>query len=465
MDDVKEISIEQLVKLLLKNKLLIIISTVVCLIIAFTVTSFVMKKKYESIVKLYVYTPVTGTQNASQDLSALNYAQKVVNTYIQMLNTRAFREEIRAITQLGYTQVQLTEMISFSALDETEVFQARVVSTSPEDSVEIAMAIANVAPDVIKSIQESSNLKIVDPPVLNNIPVSPNMNQNLAIGLLAGLAGSVLFIFLRDMFDNKIKTSEDLSEQHNISVLAEVTDIGKAERNKKIVRNAPVVSNGEKYQIDKSCQEAYRTARTNLAFSLIKKGCKKVAVVSSVSKEGKTTTSINLAISLSQQIGVKVLLVDCDLRKPRLHHFFDMPSVPGLSDYLCGLNALDEVLRETHIQNLSFISSGTGPPNPAELLSSNAFVSFVESVQDNYDYIIFDTSPINLVVDALEVIKRCDSVVLTAIQGVSLHPEFEITVSKVKSANALVAGVVLHGVESSRKKYYSGDKEYYNYYY
>jgi capsular exopolysaccharide synthesis family protein len=267
---------------------------------------------------------------------------------------------------------------------------------------------------------------------------------------------------MRDLFDNKVKSAEELSELHGVSVLSEVSDIGKTERNKKGARTAPVSKEGEMYQIDKAYLEAYRTARTNLAFSVIKKGCKTIGITSSVSKEGKTTTSVNLSIALSQQIGVKVLLIDCDLRKPRLHQFFGFPSVPGVSDCLGGFNSLEEVLRTTHIPNLHLITAGTIPPNPSELLSSNAFISFAESLQNDFDYIVFDTSPINIVVDAFSLLKLCDGAVLTAVQGLSTHPEFEKTVSIVKNLGTKVIGTVLHGVETTRKKGYSG--EYYYYY-
>jgi capsular exopolysaccharide synthesis family protein len=462
MNEAKEVSLEQLFKLLLKHKLLILIFTVMGLLISLGVTKLVMKEKYQSFVKLYVYSPSLGQSSSSADLNALNYAQKVVNTYIQMLDTRSFREEIRTVTGLNYTERQLDTMIEYSALNATEVFQATVTSNKPEDSLRIATAISSAAPAVISNIQESSNLKIVDEAVINNVPVSPNLRTNLAIGLVGGLAAAVFLIFMMDLFDNKVKSAVDLSELHSISVLAEVSDISKADRGKKGARTAPVTKEGEMYQIDKAYMEAYRTARTNLAFSVLKKGCKKIVITSSVSKEGKTTTSVNLAIALSQQIGVKVLLIDCDLRKPRLHQFFGFPSVPGVSDCLGGFNNLEEVMRQTHFPNLALITAGTIPPNPSELLSSNAFTTFAESLQNEFDYILFDTSPINIVVDAFSLLKICDGAVLTAVQGVSTHPEFEKTVGIVKNLGAKVVGAVLHGVESTRKKGYSG--EYYYYY-
>jgi capsular exopolysaccharide synthesis family protein len=224
---------------------------------------------------------------------------------------------------------------------------------------------------------------------------------------------------------------------------------------KKDYEDAYVHKPAEKYHIGKAFRESYKTARANLVFSLSKGGCKKVVVASSLPREGKTLTSVNLAIEFAQQINSRVLLLDCDLRKPRVHRFFGVQNVAGLTDYLLKLKTLDEIVIKTHIDNLSLICSGTLPPNPSEILTSEYFFDFFKNFEDNYDYIIIDTSPLNIIVDALSVIKLSDGVVLSVIQGVSTHPEFLKTVSAIKKIDARILGVILHGVEhTNRKKYY-----------
>jgi capsular exopolysaccharide synthesis family protein len=460
VEDVTEISLQQLIGLLLKNKLLLFLSAVLGVVIALAITVFVLKNQYESTVKLYVYVPAAEQQTSSQDLNAINYAQKVVNTYIQMLDTRSFYTKISdAVGLPAYTPAEMQSMIKFSVLDTTEVFQAAVTSEAPEDSLTIAQAIASTAPSVIQEFQETAKLKIVDPPVINSVPVSPNLKLNLAIGLLAGLALAAMFVFLRDMLDTKIKGADELNDKYGLHVLAEVGDINEEERKKARKASAPDFTITQKYM------EAYRTARSNLNFSILKKGCKKICIVSSQPREGKTTSSMYLAITLAQQLNAKVLLVDCDLRKPRVYRYFKAQNTPGLTDYLSGQKTLDEIRQETTQENLTLICSGTVPPNPSELLASEAFVEFVGNMEADYDYVIYDTSPLNLVSDALSIVRLMDGVVVSAVKGMSVHPELAKTMEVLKSADAKITGVVLHGVERGKgygKGYY---KEGYGYEY
>ena len=158
-------------------------------------------------------------------------------------------------------------------------------------------------------------------------------------------------------------------------------------------------------------EEAYKSARTNIMFSVMKKGCKTIVVSSSSPNEGKTTTTINLAITFAQT-DQKVLLIDGDLRKPKIHHYFSIPNSPGLTNYLGARvgSVNDErvdlfsVIHPTEFENLSVMCSGSIPPNPAEILGSEPMSDFLKEIRADFDYIIIDTPPINGVSDALPVI-------------------------------------------------------------
>jgi capsular exopolysaccharide synthesis family protein len=424
-------------------------------LVSLVVTTFFLEDRYESYLKLYVYTPsVSGEQAVVQDMNAINLARRVVNTYIEMLNTRSFYQQISEDTGLRIQPAN----IRFSVLADTEVFQATVNSGAPEDAMAIAQSIASIAPRVIQDIYETASLKIVDPPRLNTDPVSPNLRMNLAIGLLAGLMIAGLFVFLRDLLDTKIKDAEQLTQRYGVHVLAEVGDINAEDR--RIAR--PSIIPEEEPIVASEHMEAYRTARTNLIFSVFKKGCKKIAVASSVSMEGKTLTSVNIAVALSKQLDIRVLLIDCDLRKPRVHRLFKTENVPGLSDYLCDMCSLDDIVQKVEFENLNVICSGTIPPNPSELIASSVFVNFLEDMEKLYDYIIIDTSPLVLVADALSIVRLVDGVILTAVAGVSIHPVFSKTLEMIKNMDAKVAGVILHGVEKGKRGYkYKYKYEYY----
>ncbi|HWQ80040.1 MAG TPA: CpsD/CapB family tyrosine-protein kinase [Anaerovoracaceae bacterium] len=197
---------------------------------------------------------------------------------------------------------------------------------------------------------------------------------------------------------------------------------------------------------DFAVTEAYKMIRTNLIFSLNKKGCRKIIVTSGLPKEGKSTTCVNLAITLAQTDS-RVLLIDCDLRKPIIHKILKLKSIPGISDFLGGLCGLESCFRDTVYPNLEVICAGTAPPNPGELLGGEGMEACLAGLEKEFDYILMDTPPVNMISDALNLSKLCDGVVVVVKQGETLQPELSKTLSRLAFVEAKVLGLVLNGVE------------------
>lgn len=196
--------------------------------------------------------------------------------------------------------------------------------------------------------------------------------------------------------------------------------------------------------------EAYKLIRTNIMFSILKDGCKKIVLSSSQSREGKTTTAINVAVSLSQT-GSKVLLIDADLRKPRVGQFFDYKDAPGLTNYLGKLSSLPESLHQTAFNNLSVLCSGVNVPNPSELLASEEMASFLTEMESCYDYIVIDTPPLNVVVDALPLIKLSDGVILVVRERYSTFPQLNQSIRNVELIGGKILGMILNDSKSKGK--------------
>lgn len=212
---------------------------------------------------------------------------------------------------------------------------------------------------------------------------------------------------------------------------------------------------GLKFRIE----ESYKSIRTNIMLSVIKDGCKTIVVSSSNAGEGKTTTSINLAISLSQA-DQRVLLIDGDLRKPKIHHYFSIPNAPGLTNFLSDVannksrNAdLFNTVHPTEIANLSIITSGSIPPNPAEILGSELMSEFLKEISKHFDYIIIDTPPINVVSDALPVVRMSDGIIVVIKSNSSTHPELAKTIEALKFIQANILGFVVNFVENKSSRY------------
>ncbi len=203
-----------------------------------------------------------------------------------------------------------------------------------------------------------------------------------------------------------------------------------------------------------AAKEAYRTIRANLAFSLIKPGCKVVVISSSVPGEGKTTTSANIAFSIARS-DKKVLLIDVDLRGPssQLSRLVKCDAKPGLTNFLSGMNTWEEVLHKNVFTNLDVICSGDVSPNPSEIVGSDSVAELIKKMREQYDYIILDTPPINFVSDALTLISQADGVVLVARPNYTTRSDLKKAVEQVNFAGGKILGVVVNGAQDEKHRY------------
>lgn len=226
---------------------------------------------------------------------------------------------------------------------------------------------------------------------------------------------------------------------------------------KKIKKNAekePIISK----EVPFAVEEAYKSLRTNLIFTLPGENCKVIEISSSLQKEGKSITAINLAISLSKN-GSKVILVDCDLRLPTVARKLRIEPKPGLTNLLFGMNKMDEVI-VTHASGIDVMPSGDLPPNPSEVLGSQNMKNTIDHLSKNYDYVILDTPPVGVVADAVVLSKYASGVILVVRTGKTTLENTRDAIDTLKLANANVLGFVMTDA-NEKKQYY--DKYGYTY--
>lgn len=201
--------------------------------------------------------------------------------------------------------------------------------------------------------------------------------------------------------------------------------------------------------------EQFRTIRTNIQFSAVDKKIQSLVVTSAEPSEGKSTVSSNLAVVWAKQ-NEKVLLIDADLRWPTAHRTFNLLNAAGLSSYLSNNAVYEEIIQETEVPNLSVISSGPVPPNPAELLNSRHINTLIERLEDEYDIIIFDVPPINTVTDAQLLANKADGVILVVPQGIAEKGSVTHAVEQLNKVHAKVLGTVMNRFKADKAPGYYG---------
>ena len=242
-----EISFKDIMRIIKKNLALIIVVSLLFAAVSYCVTSLFIKKTYTSSVKLYVSANYSDN-NANEDLSTYNYTSKLVTTYIEMLDTNKFYNAVSEELDGKYTPSQLANAISFTNVENTEVFMAKVVFGDPTQAKNIADAVAVVAPETIsKLLVNNYQLKIVDEATVPKKPTSPNLAKNVLLAFFAGMALMLVIAFLRDCFDIKVKYEDDMSMICGLPILSVVPDFESYANSKDIIKTKRRVKKGGKH--------------------------------------------------------------------------------------------------------------------------------------------------------------------------------------------------------------------------
>mgnify|MGYP001594153275 FL=1 len=311
----------------------------------------------------------------------------------------------------------------------------------------------------------ASNIQIVDQAELPRVPYKPNKKLNLLLAAVVGLFLGIGLAFFFEYLDNTVKTPEDVEQLIRLPSFGMVPEISNGRRRR--------LEKGTSYPVElitfghpKSVlSEAYRNIRTSILLSFSEKPPKKIAISSPNPAEGKTTTVINTAIALSQT-GAKVVIVDSDMRKPRVHKIFDVEKENGmgLSSFLSGHAELGALIKKTEIPNLFYIPAGPIPPNPSELVGSILFKSMMKSLGERFDHIVLDSPPVLGFADSIIISSCVDGVILVALGGRTSRETLQRAKEALYQVNAKILGVVINRVNIHRSDYGYYYYRYHSYY-
>jgi succinoglycan biosynthesis transport protein ExoP len=307
----------------------------------------------------------------------------------------------------------------------------------------------------------ASNIQIVDQAEFPVKPYKPNKPLNLLLAAVVGLFLGIGLAFFFEYLDNTVKTTEDVEQFIRLPSFGMVPQIS-YERRKRLERGAssPVelITHGHPKSM---LSEAYRSIRTSILLSFSEKPPKRILITSPNPEEGKTTTAINTAIALSQT-GAQVLILDTDMRKPRIHKIFNEENGVGLSNFLSGHAELESIIKKTEIPNLYYIPSGPIPPNPSELIGSNLFKGMMDSLGEKFNHIIFDSPPVLGFADSIILSTSVDGIILVVLGGKTPRETLQRAKEVLYQVNAKILGVVINRVDIRRSDY---GYYYYRYHY
>ena len=370
---------------------------------------------------------------------------------------REYLKEVSKANLQGQAERQLT------TLKREIQTKRRLLDTYTERQKTQELAIASDLPD---------NIKITQRAVTPVSPIGPERNRNIILAFLVSLMGGVGLAFLLDYLDDSIRTSDDIGRNLGLPTLALIPHQDAMDK-KQLTAISDGGGDGDVHSLAlialqntrSTIAEAYRHLRTSLLFSSAGNPPKTILVTSSQPSEGKTTTAINAAITLAQS-DAEVVIIDCDLRRPRLHSHFNMSNSHGLTNYLSGEKNTENLLKPCpDLPNLKIITSGPIPPNPAELLSSNEMKNLLEFLKTNYKHVILDSPPAISFTDSAILSTLVDGVVLVAMAGSSSIHLMKRFKQRLAGLGTRIYGVVLNGVKPNSLEYgYYGYNYSYDYY-
>ena len=300
---------------------------------------------------------------------------------------------------------------------------------------------------------QTTDVWVVEEAPTPEAPVSPNKKRNLMLGLLLGTMGGIGLAFFVEYLDNTVKSPDDAEERFGLPVLGAVP------------RLDPDSGSIEKILLSEkrsNITESYKSLRTAIMLSSADAPPKGILVTSMLPSEGKTTSAVNLSISFAMT-GKQVLLVDGDLRKPRVHKVFSLDNSRGLSTYLAG-GSEASIFQKGPLENLTILTAGPSPPNPSELLTSEKLPRLISAAQNKFDFVIFDSAPIMTVTDAL-ILSRLLATTLVVIRSSSTP--YEIVnkgLARLKEVNAPTPGLVINDFKLTKATPYYYHYYHYDYY-
>lgn len=389
------------------------------------------------------------------NMNDLTSAVQLLDTYAVVVRSSKVLDVVAERLQSKYPGINssfISSTLYMGSVGETGVLRINCTTGNAQLSADICNAVVDVAPAEIIRVVNAGNIEVID---YAETPYGPDYRNPSRRGMLGALAGGMLaaaILVLLFLLNHKVAEAEELTEAYTPPVLSSVVrekKKGKGPGTFVLDRNSPLLTS-----------ESYAKLRMNLLYTLVNKENKVIAVTSAISGEGKSTITANLAIACAIS-GKRVLLIDGDMRRASQQAIFDYDKdLPGLSEVLIGSCKWWDVVLSDERENLNILPTGHLPPNPAELLALPETAELLAETQQQFDLVLIDLPPINIVSDPLMVSSHVAGCLMVVRQGYSDHREIRKALSSAELTGMDVLGFIFYGEKINQGSYYS--KKYYS---
>ena len=474
--EIVDIQFRRIFNSILNNLWKILFTMLLGGIIALVISNYFITPMYRTTLTFTVMNTVDGGNFVDISSSELSTSKSLVDSYVVAISTRNTMEQVAKKVDYNVSVGQLQNMVKSDAISKTQFLRVTVTGDDPMIILSVANALETVVPEYVSTIIAGSSAQVVDTAVKPTSPYTPNHVKNTMMGLAIGLFLSVAIVILIELSDITIMNDDDIKYCCDYPVLAVIPNMARPlgrgyyrrdhkyryynrkygyyakHSNGDVIEDANNIKTYVGKHIGFAASEAYKLLRTKLQYSFADEAtCRVIAVSSALAGEGKSISSVNTAYSFVQ-LKKRVLLIDCDMRRPTLARKLSLAKYPGLSEYLTGLVEMDEILQTFSEDNaeeqqiISVITAGNSPPNPMELLTSAKMTDLIATFKEQFDYIILDMPPVNDVSDALVAPKLADGVLMVVHQNYSSRTAIRNAIQQFEFVNAKILGVVFNCV-------------------
>ena len=451
MYDENESSIEImiLIRCLLEKWKAIVACGLICALIGVIFAAATYVPQYSSSISYVVNSTNAAIEITDREFIVAGY---LANTYSYVIKSHDFIQRVKAETGI---EEDIKKYISSSLYEDSNIMRVVVRSEDPQKSYSIAKAISLYLPEKAKETVRSGSLDALESPLP---PVMPDANSNLfkmgALGLMAGLFLAAAVVVVMQLLRKVVMTPQALTEKLDISLIVSVPHVelnkkkGKKGKNGKKIEHEPMLVTNKKTGFVFS--ETYKSMRTKIERFSKKNKCKAILITSAMENEGKTTVAANIAISLAQN-GNKVIMLDCDLRKPAVAIVVDSKDqikVPAI-DVITGKASVESAIVNVKKYNIDIIGGLKAVGNSSEVLSTQGLKKVLDVLRDAYDYIIIDTPPSQLFTDAAIISEYTDAGILVVRQNCANVDDVISVVNDISQSKAEIIGFVFNNVSDT----------------